>query len=183
MSSTPFTAPLDYSNVFRVTPLLGHDSSVCIKGSDGPGISFFQFDSYMSLTDAAALWIDFPVTHIDKKKPRGGSGSISCRRDMWDLMLPTACTEINLNNKWHMAQEGPEAVSLFKKLFTLSVFLITYQEEQVTCGMSPTKMLCGTNCPDPRRKAGDAKTELLLSQTFQAAVLSTAHFSKTGTIC
>lgn len=51
------------------------------------------------------------------------------------------------------------------------------------CGMSPTWVLGITNCPDPHRKTEDAKTGLLLSQTFQATVLSTAHFSKTGTIC
>lgn len=50
------------------TPI--HDDSACIKGSDGPGISFSQFDSYTSLTDAAALWTDFPVTRIDKKTQR-----------------------------------------------------------------------------------------------------------------
>lgn len=72
---------------------------------------------------------------------------------MWDLMLPTACMEINLNNKWHTAHEGPGAVSLFKKkLFTLSVFLITHREDQVTGGMSPTQVLCITNCPDPHSK-------------------------------
>lgn len=98
---------------------------------------------------------------------------------MWDLMLPTACMEINLN-KWHVGHEGPGAVSLFKKLLTLSVFVITHK---VMCGMSPTQVLCITNCPDPHRKTGDARTGLLLSQTFQAAVLSTALFSKTGIIC
>lgn len=49
----------------------------------------------------------------------------NCRRGMWNLMLPTDCSGINLNNKWYVGHKWPRAVSWFNGLFTLSALFIT----------------------------------------------------------
>lgn len=133
------------------TPI--HDPSACIKGSDVFGVSLSQFDSYMSLTDAAALWIDFPVTHIDKKPQRRlWINKLQKRRGISCFPLPAWRSIWTTNGTWDTRGLGqfPHLSSSSPCLCVLR----THQEEQVTCGMSPTQC-----CASPTAQTSTGKQE------------------------
>lgn len=102
---------------------------------------------------------------------------------MWDLMLPTACMEINLNSKWHVGHTGPRAVSLFKEHFTPVCVTpnthrgVSYVWDEPHTGVVHHQL--------PRSPIGKQEMPELGSYCLKPSsqLCYTARFSKTGAIC